>query len=196
MDNQQIGTYTGLCIQTVALLLQSYSSFKKNNVDDFFRMLLEEKKDLSQIGSSKGLERQFYWIIDQVASESHNEKIVRWKNLLVKLATNFTYEDYMENYLKILEGLTAFDLAVFTHIYGNKTSGGVSVQDTCDFFVEREVPKEVVQLSIKKLASNSLLNEMSIGQSSALQGLGKFPMPFFYAKNELGEQFLEIISKS
>ncbi|WP_017733005.1 hypothetical protein [Nafulsella turpanensis] len=196
MDSKQIEVYTGLGIQTVTLLLQSYSSFKRNNVDEFFKMLLEEQKDLSQIGRNKGLEKQFYWIIEQVASESHSEKIVRWKNLLVKLATNFTYQDYMENYLKILEGLTAFDLTVFTHIYGNKKSNATSIHEVCSFFEEREVPKEVVKLSVKKLASNNLLNEMASGRSDAMRGIGNLPMPFFYSKNELGEQFLDIISKS
>lgn len=196
IDSQQIESYTGIGLKVITGLLQSYSSFKKSNVEKFFKMLLEENKDLSQIGKVKGLEKQFYWIIERVASESHDQKIVSWKNLVVKLATRFIYQDYLENYVKILDNLTAFDLTVFTYIYGNNASGSVSKSATCEFFSERDVPEAVVMLSIKKLAANGLLEEKSMGEGKALGSLGKFPMPFFYSKNSLGDQFLEIISET
>ena len=194
MDNNIIATVVGVGVQTMSTILQSYVTFKKTNVEKYFKLLIDEKKDLSKIGNDQNLQRLFFVIIDSVSKEIAEEKIKNWKNLTVKLATEFDNFDFSENYTKILENLTAFDLTVLFAVYSNNFKSKYFQKELVEYFKEKNIDQNKIFHSLKRLSTHYLVTELADGTTYLTNGEA-VGQRFFYEKNHLGQEFLTIIGE-
>lgn len=190
MNETELATCLNIGITTVSTILQSYSTFKKSNVEKYFELLLKEDKDLSRIGSNELLQKHVYKIIDYAANEVYEEKIEKWKNLTVKLGLGQLDYDFAENYSKILDDLTEFDLTILHQIY-DKIHGVETITDSeslSDLLSKKGISKQSFGYSLKKLESNFLID---IDEESLTNiGLRRRRLD----TNEFGKEFLEVIS--
>lgn len=182
------GPILGTSAQVVSSALQLYTTFKRSNVERYYGGLLESGKDLSAISKSEDLQRQVLAIMDKVANEPRQEKIDRWRNATIHMATNFKNQhiDVTENYLQALDGLTVLDLMVLSEIYTVNLSG-----DSDDFaqkifipFSDRGFAKPLVEQSIQKL---EMFNFVTVDRSNKEHLLTS-------GRNSLGNSFLTFIS--
>ena len=193
MDENTIATLVGVGVQTMSTILQSYVTFKKTNVEKYFELLLKEDINLSKIGTDEKIQKLFFTIIDNSSKEITEEKIRNWKNLTIKLATEFNDLDFAENYTKILTDLTAFDLTVLFSVYTIEFKSKFFNTELLEFFKNKNVENDKVFHSMKRLANNYLITEQADGTSYLSSGMPSGQM-FFYEKNDLGTDFLRIIS--
>lgn len=193
MDNNTIATLVGVGVQTISTALQSYVTFKKTNVEKYFELLIKENKDLSRIGNDPKLRKIFFLIIDNVSKEVTEEKINNWKNLTVRLATGLDNSDFSENYTKILEDLTAFDLTVLFAIYSVDFKSNFFQKELVVYFQNRGISEDKVFHSLKGLARHYLITEQADGMTYLSNGEVS-GQKFFYEKNSLGKEFLKMIS--
>jgi hypothetical protein len=195
MDNNSIATVVGLGVQTVSTVLQTYVTFKQSNVEKYFELLLQEDKDLKNIGTNDQLKRLFFKIIDNVANETRDEKIKNWKNLTVKLATQLDNLDFADNLTKMLEDLTAFDLTVLFAIYSTDFKAKYFKKELIEYFNKRGARPEYIGHSLRRLSSHNLISEES--DSSGFIGSENddfMGQEFSYQKNDLGKSFIFVIS--
>lgn len=193
MDNNELAVIVGVGVQTVSTILQSYVTFKKSNVEKFFELLIEGKKDLSKIGSNERMQKLFFQIIENASKEVTEEKLKNWKNLTIKLATEFDDLDFTENYSKILSDLTAFDLTVLFVIYSSNFKSKYFNNELIEYFKNKNVSEEKIFHSLKGLSKHFLITEQADGTTYLTSG-ELAGQKFFYEKNSLGQEFLEIIS--
>jgi hypothetical protein len=195
MDNNSIATLVGLGVQTMSTVLQTYVTFKQSNVEKYFGLLINENKDLKNIGSNERLMRLFFKILDNVANETTDEKIRSWKNLTIKLATKLDNLDFADNLTKMLEDLTAFDLTVLYAIYSTDFKAKYFKKEIIEYFKRRQIRTEYVQHSLRRLAGHNLLSEESDSQSYlGSSGEDFMGQEFSYQKNDLGQSFIFVIS--
>ena len=194
MDTNSVAIITGLGLQTVGTILQSYATFKKSNVEKYFELLIAEKKDLSKIGENEDLKRLFFCILDKVANEVKQEKINNWKNLTIKLAGSLTVDDFAENLTKTLEDMTAFDLTVLFVIYSTDYKRKHFKNDLNDYFLKKDIRPEFIQQSLKRIARHNLISEEADRMGHEAGRDEYFGQELIYAKNELGKHFISVIS--
>ena len=193
MDNNIIATLVGVGVQTMSTILQSYVTFKKTNVEKYFELLIQEKKDLSKIGSNDSLRKIFFVIIDNASNEVTEEKISNWKNLTIKLATTLDDLDFSEDYAKTLADLTPFDLTVLFAIYSNNFKSKFFNAELLEYFKSKNVIQDKVFHSLKGLSRHYLVTEQADGMTYLYNG-EQSGQQFFYEKNDFGQEFLSIIS--
>ncbi len=195
MDNNSIATVVGLGVQTVSTILQTYVTFKQSNVEKYFNLLLEENKDLKNIGSNNQLKRLFFKIIDNVADETRDEKIKNWKNLTVKLATRLDNLDFADNLIKTLDDLTAFDLTVLFVIYSTDFKAKYFKKELIEYFNKMGTQQEYIGHSLRRLAIHNLISEESDSSGFIGSDDNEFMgQEFSYQKNDLGKSFIFVIS--
>lgn len=204
----------GISAQFVAAGLQAYSAFKRSNVEAYYKMLLDSKEDLTEIGKSPELQRYFLFIMEKAASEVRMEKIRAWAKVTVNLANKCKHLEHKDVLLNILDGLSYIDLAVLEIAYFSKTTimktkaGGklymghsspplVIIADSIaleleESFEDKQLINEIVQRSVKYLASHGLVSEVIEDQGSGFGG-GE-PAKLIYTRNSLGLAFLEFAS--
>lgn len=193
MEPTLIANCIGIGVNTVAVMIQGYNAFRKTNVERFFKRLIESEQDLSIIGDREDLQRHFFSIVDKVANEANIEKIESWKNAMVHLATDFKDFDFKDNFISTLEYLTVFDLTVLHKIHSTDYIEGEDLENKIlDYFMNRNVPEEMVRQSINKSYSNNLIKyKKAVGEQSARQ-----PESVKYSKSQLGYDFINFISEN
>src|SRR5699024_1387743 len=194
-DMMQIANMTGITMNAISTVINSYQIFKQSNVEKYFGQLIETGIDLTAIGNDFELERRFYYIIDQVSRERNREKIAAWKTATISLAF---IEDInlneIDGHFQTLEYLIQFDLIVLHKIYTTDFEFVNFEKELINFFAEKEIDSEYVRKSLRQLALHNLISEqyestaMIVGSSANLQH-------FHYSKNKLGRQFLNFINK-
>ncbi len=195
MDTVQIAAVVGVGVQTITTIFQMYSTFRKSNVERFFEYLLDTKKDLSSIGKRTDLQRIFFSIVDRVAREETLEKIQRWKNALVHLATDFAGVDFKDSYTRILDNLSVLDLTVLSAIYSSESEKPFVEEEIVHRFKNKALSLSMTETSIKRLASHGLLKEMQDSRG-VFAGSGEPILGnLYYSKNEFGQEFIRFISE-
>lgn len=196
IDSNALAAIIGLGVPTVSSILQTYVALRKSNVEKYFQMLVEENKDLTQIGENERLQNNFMRIIDYVSKETTDEKIRNWKNLTIKLATGFEDLDFTENYTSILDNLTPFDLTVLFSIYSTDFESQYFNKEIFKFFQDRNINKAKVLHSIKRLATHNLVSEESyFGADTRISNRDNIiGEELVYKKNDLGPEFIKIIN--
>src|SRR5690606_9058252 len=133
-----VGISTNVLTTSVNFYL---TNFRKSNVEKFFEKLIDSKESLTSIGEREDLQRYFLSILDKVSNEANIEKINQWKNVVIRLATDFKDFDYKDNFINILDNLSVFDLTVLHHIYSS--SQYVSIKEsTINYFLRKNVQNE------------------------------------------------------
>lgn len=197
MDTVQLSLLSssiGLGLQTLNSMLQTYTTFRKNNVEILLQKLLDSEVNLRAIGQNEELQRYFFSAIDEVAKEANIEKIEIWKNAVMHLATDFQDFEYKDNFFKILSDLTVFDLTLLYKIYSTESESGRIGSEFFTFFEGRGTKSDYVMLALKRLASNNLINENYMNTFTYSGVNDALLSPFIYSKNELGPEFLTFVS--
>lgn len=194
MDIISIGSLIGVGASTVSTLISSYVAFKKSNVELYFKQLIDSQTDLSKIGSNEQLNKIVFNIIDEVSKETTERKINNWKNLTIKLATEFDEYDTSEKYSKILADLTAFDLTILFAIYSKEFQSESFLEELKIDLLSKNLSEIDIFYSTKKLAQNFLITEHASSDIVFYQHGSQNGQQFFYKKNDLGKTFLEMIS--
>lgn len=195
MELNEIANYVGLGLETFQTMVILYTSFKKTNVEKFFSMLIDSKKDIKKIGHSDELQRYFFSIIDKISVEANQEKLKSWKNVVIHLATDFSDYDFKDNFIRTLDDLTVFDLTVLYKIYSTEFPKEHVEKEVVEFFVIKGIPDYIVMQSIKRLSSHNLINEM-VDRTAVYAGSDGEPAlgTLYYKKNALGQEFMRFIS--
>ena len=195
MEPTLIASCVGIGVNTVTAVINGYKAFKMTNVEKYFKGLIESGQDLTSIGDKDELQRHFFSMVDKVANEVNLEKIESWKNAMVHLATDFKDFDFKDNFIRSLEDLTVFDLTVLHKIYSTEFVKEHFEDELFDFFYNREVPKDFVLQSLKRLSSYNLITEKveSTGGAFLSGGVPTLGL-LYYTKNELGPTFIRFIS--
>ncbi len=197
MDTSQlslIASSVGVGIQLLSTTLQTYTAFRKNNVEILLKKLIESGVDLNKIGQSEDLQRYFFSSIDEVAKEANIEKIEAWKNAIIHLATDFQGFEYKDNFFRILSDLTVFDLTVLYKIYSTTFNSDRIEVELFTSFEDKGFKSDYVMLAIKRLASNNLIDENYMN-AFTFSGIKEAPLStFIQTKNELGKEFLTFVS--
>ncbi len=193
MDLNEIAVYIGIASPVIQGILNCYTTFKKTNVESFFKILLESKENISKIGKRDDLERYFLSIIDKVSLEANKEKINKWKNAVIHLAQDFSDFDYKDNFIRTLDDLTVFDLSVLYKIYSTKFKKEHFEKELIEYFINKGTDKNMVMQAIIRLSSHNLVSEMEC-KALVFGELEPILREVYYTKNELGKQFLEFAS--
>lgn len=191
----QLAMILGLGAQTITALLQTYTVFRKTNVEMYFKKLLNENVSIKEIGQSEELRRYFFSIVDEVSTEASTEKIEKWKNATVHLATDFKDFDFKDTFIHTLENLTIFDLTVLSKIYSTDFKKDYFEKEIVNYFKSKDVNENYVFQSFKRLASYNLVNEMFDKTAVWADSDGEPILGnMYYTKNELGNIFLRFIA--
>lgn len=193
MDPTLIATMVGIGVNTVSTLMEMYTTFRKSNVEQYFKELKETDQDLTSIGDREDLQRHFFSIVDKVAQETNINKISSLKNATVHLATDFKDFDYNDNLLSTLNDLTVFDLTILHKIYSTDYNKEHFEEEVINFFVRRDVPKYLILQSIKRISSHNLVDEQ-VDRTAVFGDDEPVLGPMYYKKNELGPIFIQFIS--
>ena len=187
-------------ISTVNALVSTLIIFGKNRKDNINKMINE----LSNINPVVKLLQKddnftayFYYMVEKAIKEVNDEKIKIWKNAIVNLATRFQYWDFKENFVKILESLTFFDLTVLHQIYNieidSKKEDELSQIIIIDLYGKGVNPNHTIQ-SFKRLENNNLIL-MIKSVSFSYDNKKRISSPYF-RRNELGKEFLKFIDEN
>lgn len=197
MDASLIVSATGLSITAIQAIIQNLTIFKKSNVEQFFGMLLDSKKDLTLIGNREDLSRYFFSIIDEVAKEANQEKIKAWKNAVIRLATDFSDFGFKDNFVNALASLTVWDLTVLFMIYSTEYTNQNIMPELFNQWQHKNIKQDMVIQAVKHLAFNNLIEEVYWLPATGFVGPGyeESMAPLQYMKNELGKEFLKFISE-
>ena len=195
MDSNLIVVGTGLAIQTVTSALQAYVTFRKTNVEKYFRLLLESEANIGKIEENPKLKETFFTVVEKVSRECNLEKIKKWKNATIHIVTDFRDFDFKDNLIQTLDALTALDITVLEVIYSNDFSEETLEDEVVKYFEHRKVPTYVTQQGIIRLASHGLLTERKNRVGVYGDGSGPSLGPIYYVKNELGPIFIKFINE-
>jgi hypothetical protein len=193
MEPALIATMVGIGVNTASALMQVYTTFRRSNVEQYFKGLMETGQDLTSIGDREDLQRYLFSIVDKVAHEANINKINSLKNATVHLATDFKDFDYNDNLLSTLNDLTVFDLTILHEIYSTDYNKEHFEEEVINFFVRRDVPKDIILQSIKRISSHNLVDEQ-VDRTAVFGGGEPVLGPMYYKKNELGPIFIRFIS--
>jgi hypothetical protein len=198
LDAGLIVSTTGLSLAVIDTIMQSYTFFKKSNVEQFFDILLDSKKDLTSIGNREDLSRYFFSIIDEVAKEANQEKIKAWKNAVIRLATDFSDFGFKDNFVSALASLTVWDLTVLFMLYSTEYQNQNIMPELLNQWEHKGIKQDMVIQAVKHLASHNLTEEVYWLPETGFVGPGHEEMIYQlqYMKNELGKEFLKFISES
>ena len=195
MEPTLIVNMVGIGINTATALMQMYTTFRSSNVEQYFKGLMETGQDLTSIGDREDLQRYLFSIVDKVAHEVNINKINSLKNATVHLATDFKDFDYNDNLLSTLNDLTVFDLTVLHKTYSTDFNKEHFEEEIISFFVKRDMPRDLIIQSIKRISSHNLIDELV--DRTAVFGDGEPVLgPLYYKKNELGPIFIQFISSN
>jgi hypothetical protein len=198
LDESLIVSVTGLSLSVINTLFASYPFFRMSNVERFFGMLLDSKKDLTLLGKNEDLSRYFLSIIDEVAKETNHEKIKAWKNVVIRLATDFSDFGFKDNFIITLANLTVWDLTVLFMIYSTEYQNQNIMPELLNEWRHKGIKQDIVIQAVKHLASHNLIEEVYWLPETGFVGPGREEMIYQlqYMKNELGKEFLNFISES
>jgi len=187
----QIAQIVGISSGVLSPVITGYIAFKKSNVEKFFEMLLKDGKTLN-LESDKNLQNLFFSIMDKVSTEANEEKIRRWKNAVIHLATDFKDFDYKDNFLRTLEDLTPFDMTVLHYVCSREFSRESLTKEVVQYFQEKSAPVGIVNQSLKRLASHDLITEKF--DRTAFTSTGEALLsPLIYEKSSTGSEFMRFI---
>ena len=203
MEPTLIVNMVGIGINTATALMQMYTTFRSSNVEQYFKGLMETGQDLTSIGDREDLQRYLFSIVDKVAHEVNINKINSLKNATVHLATDFKDFDYNDNLLSTLNDLTVFDLTVLHKTYSTDFNKEHFEEEIISFFVKRDMPRDLIIQSIKRISSHNLIDELVdrtavFGDGEPVLGplykcnLGTGPVAFFIIHKGMqsGDRFL------
>jgi len=188
-----VGISTNVLTTSVNFYL---TNFRKSNVEKFFEKLIDSKESLTSIGEREDLQRYFLSILDKVSNEANIEKINQWKNVVIRLATDFKDFDYKDNFINILDNLSVFDLTVLHHIYSS--SQYVSIKEsTINYFLRKNVQNELITHVLKKLSSHGLISEVFSSKESLekMRMNARIDISDNYQTNHLGPLFIKFVSE-
>ncbi len=140
------------------------------------------------------MQRYFFNVIDNVASEANLEKLDSWKNAVMHLANDFIDFDYKDSFISVLSYLTVFDLTVLYKIYSTEYDSEIFETKLLEYFDTRGIKKEYVLQALKRLASHNLINENYIN-TFTFHGTGDALLSkLIYSKNDLGKIFFLFVT--
>jgi hypothetical protein len=185
-----------LGLQSTQTFMQAYIFFQQETIVEFIKKLLPYKKDIIGLKVDDNFRREILSILDIIAHETEMQKLDHWKNAILRLATDFHDFSFKNNFIKILQDLTIFDLTVLTKIYSTNFNDENFDTELVDFFQAKDAPKQFVNLALKRLATYNLISEVSNRANGDVGIADPISLsPLYYIKNELGTEFLRFISE-
>ncbi len=191
MDTALIVCTTGLAANTVASIAQLYVAFKKSNVEEFFKRLVDAKPNLGIFEDDETLMRKFLGVIDRVSQEANVKKIENWKNATIHLATDYSTFDFNDEFIRCLADVSVFDLTLLHKVYATDFEKEHFEGELQAFVATKGVSGEYVVQSLKRLALHNLISE-SYDKTAVIGRNDREPIlgPFHYTKNTLGPGFI------
>lgn len=192
-------------IPSLSLVLNAYVSLRKSNVELYFKKLLEANPDFSILKEREDLQRYFLQSIEKVSLEVNIDKIDKWKNAMIHIATDYKEFSFKDNFIYCLESLSILDLVVMKIIYDEKPKNAYT--PSFALLIEKRTGVEPPMLLhvFRKLAALNLINEKLTAEASGGQVAMVYGGPsevedldvavdVQYNCNKLGETFLKFIS--
>ncbi len=185
---------SGAMLQLLSVTLQSFTAFRKSNVEKFLEELIESKNDFSKFEQDENSIRYFFKILDEVSCEANIQKIETWKNATIHLATDYYDFDFKDNFLKSLSSLSVFDLTVLYKAYSDNYKTLNIEKEIVKYFEIKGIKSHYIMQSMKNLASNGLIDETYTNTFSFSGTEDANLENFKYRKNDIGKEFVSFIS--
>ncbi|WDL97898.1 hypothetical protein [Alicyclobacillus sp. ALC3] len=177
-------------------LSSAWVAFHRTKVEQLCQKIIDSGLDVSQIANEKTTQAYFFTIVDKYVREATDKKLEYWKNAMLHLMFDYRKFDFKDNFVSILESLTAFDLTVLGQFYRmNENTDDKFLVDLFAFFADRQVEDYMVLHTIDRLVSQGLITQVtSVGATPTFRSdeIDVSSAETYYT-NTMGNKFIDFI---
>jgi len=185
-------------ISTLGLIIQAWGAWghdRKPKLEKIAKELVTNPKIAEMLEKDNNFKNYFFSIFEKILKDHREEKMQYWKHCIINLAINFNNFDLKDNFLKILDDLTYFDLSVLNYIYykynDKQTEYDRIIKNIVQHFVDDGFGSDLIKLSLAHLSANRLIESVDSRYNKDLGAL-EYSFPDCL-KNEFGNKFIEFI---